>query len=329
MMALLQADGGHSVLHPASAHARDVVHLWWWMFWVAAVVWLIVSIMAVLGARHRHDAGSEVPDVYPDPVGEQRAKRNVFVATLFTAAILIAFMGFDMAVGRAESNHGHAADANGMIVKVVGHQWWWEFVYEDSDPSRRMLTANELHVPVGRPVTLRLESPDVIHSFWLPNVTGKQDAVPGYHGSLTFIPDSAGVYRGLCAEFCGEQHAKMQFIVVAEPLDKFRTWYAAAMQPSYPPTDSLRAEGLKVFLSGPCATCHAIDGTPARATVGPILTHFGSRRTLASGARANLPGELAAWIIGPQSIKPGTKMPATKLPDQSLKALVAYLESLK
>jgi cytochrome c oxidase subunit 2 len=184
-------------------------------------------------------------------------------------------------------------------------------------------------VPVGVPVNLVLKSPDVIHSVWVPRLAGKQDAVPGYRGSLTFKADTAGVYGGVCAEFCGAQHAKMRFTVVAHEQQEFDEWYAIQRAPAPHPTDSLLLAGQQAFLSSTCATCHAISGTPAFATRGPNLTHVGSRRDLAAGAVPNTSDNMLRWIINPQAIKPGTQMPATTLQSQQLPALVAYLRSLK
>jgi cytochrome c oxidase subunit 2 len=174
-----------------------------------------------------------------------------------------------------------------------------------------------------------MTSDDVIHSFWAPNLDGKKDLIPGHETRTWFRADSAGIYRGQCAEFCGHQHAKMAFFIVAEPRIQFEHWLESQKSEASKPSDSLAQEGERVFLSGTCAMCHSISGTSAGSKFGPDLTHLASRRTIAAGTLPNNVGNLAGWILDPQSIKPGVKMPASKLDPQSLQALLAYLGTLK
>jgi cytochrome c oxidase subunit 2 len=196
-------------------------------------------------------------------------------------------------------------------------------------PQQNVTTANEIHVPVGRPVVFEVTSRDVIHSFWAPNLNGKKDLIPGYQRSLWFKADTPGVYRGQCAEFCGHQHAKMAFFIVAEPPAQFAAWLDAQRKPAPQPTDSVAHRGLQVFLASPCVMCHAIQGTSAGATFGPNLTHLASRRTIAAGTLPNTRGNLAGWIVDPQRIKPGANMPPNGLHPQDLQALLTYLQGLK
>jgi cytochrome c oxidase subunit 2 len=214
-------------------------------------------------------------------------------------------------------------------IDVVGHQWWWEVKYPDPDSHNDVAAANEIHVPVGRPVLIKMTSQDVIHSFWAPNLAGKKDLVPGHETITWFRADSAGVYRGQCAEFCGHQHAKMAFYIVAEPRLQFESWLQKQRNEAEQPSDSLRLAGERVFLSGPCAMCHTVAGTGAGGNIGPDLTHLASRRTIAAGTLPNNTGNLAGWILDPQGIKPGAKMPPTRLEPEQLQALLAYLEGLK
>ena len=311
-------------LFPASGEARDVATLWWTMLAVAGVVWLAVVVAMLLALRRERQSPprSEAPDLRPEPAGSRKA---IFVATLLTIGILFFFMGYDFFLGRRVPQHRH----EGLTITVQSRQWWWEFIYEDTVPSKRVSTANELHVPVGVPVNLVLKSPDVIHSAWVPRLAGKQDLVPGYTGSLVFTADTAGTYTGFCAEFCGAQHANMRFLVIAHPQAEFDAWYANERAPSLPPTDSVLLAGQRAFLAGSCATCHAIAGTPTYATRGPNLTHVGSRRTLAAGALPNTPDAMMRWIRDPQGVKPGTYMPPANLSPDALRPLVAYLQSLK
>jgi cytochrome c oxidase subunit II len=250
----------------------------------------------------------------------------VLVATGATIAILFVFLIFDVLVGRSiTTNPGKGA----LQIRVTGHQWWWEVQYRDSLPKNWVTTANEIHVPVGRPVVFELRSTDVIHSFWPPNLSPKRDQIPGDENSLWFRADSAGVYRGQCAEFCGHQHAKMAFLIIADPPSEFAGWLGRQRDTALTPTDSLARRGKDVFMASPCVMCHAISGTSAGSRIGPDLTHLASRRTLAAGTLPNTRENLMGWIVDPQAIKPGVKMPANQLSGPDLVALVAYLETLK
>ncbi len=308
---------------PATKYAHSVATLWWTMFGVATVVWLTVVVFTITASvRKRAPIDTNQPYLGEESPGTRKA---IFAAFVATCAVLFFFMGYDFVLGRETPQHVHQ---QGLDVTVRSRQWWWEFIYNDTVPDKRLLVANELHVPVGVPINLKLESVDVIHSVWAPRLSGKQDAVPGYTGSLTFTADTAGVYPGVCAEFCGAQHAKMRFTVIAHPKKEFDDWYAFQRTPAPPPPDSL-VGGQTVFLTGPCATCHTIAGTPAFATNAPPLTHVASRRDLAAGAVPNTFENMMTWIVNPQAIKPGTQMPATKLSASQLQALVTYLRSLK
>ena len=250
----------------------------------------------------------------------------VLLATGVTTAILFVFLIFDVSVGRTiTTNPGNGA----LQIRVTGHQWWWEVQYRDSLPKNWVTTANEIHIPVGRPVVFELRSTDVIHSFWPPNLSPKRDQIPGDENSLWFQADSVGVFRGLCAEFCGHEHAKMGFLVFAESPENFARWLARERDTAATPTDSLAQRGREVFLGSSCVMCHAIAGTPAGSRIGPDLTHLAGRQTLAAGTLPNTRSNLTGWIVDPQAIKPGAKMPPNQLNGPDLLALVAYLESLR
>ena len=216
-----------------------------------------------------------------------------------------------------------------LVVEVTGYQWWWKLRYLDPDPTKIVTTANELHVPVGRPVVLRLRAGDVIHSFWVPSLHGKRDLIPGQVNTLTLRADKPGVYRGQCAEFCGHAHAKMGLLVIAESPEEFGRWRDAQLRPAEPPRTAQQKHGRRVFETTSCALCHAVEGTEAGATMGPDLTHLMSRLTLAAGALPNTRGHLAGWITNAQSLKPGARMPNITLPPDDLQAVVAFLETLK
>jgi cytochrome c oxidase subunit 2 len=317
-----------SALEPAGRQAAHIEGLWWFAFWTAAAVYLLTIgalVWATLHGTNRPEP-SAAGIVEPPPEGERRLLRGVVGATGATLVVLLAFLVVDLFTSRSLVALQREP---AMIVKVTGIQWWWRVEYVDTNPSRTVLTANELHIPVGRPVQVELNSQDVIHSFWVPALQGKRDLVPGLKNRLWLRADRAGIYRGECAEFCGHQHAKMAFMVIAEPQADFDRWYAAQQRPAAPPTDSLRAQGLATFEGRACAVCHQIRGTRAAGHVAPDLTHLASRLTIAAGALPNRRGHLGGWITDPQSIKPGTRMPPNSLPPGELHALLAYLEGLK
>lgn len=217
------------------------------------------------------------------------------------------------------------APTGALEIKVAAHQWWWEFDYPDGAKA-----SNELHIPVNRPIRLSLESADVIHSFWVPQLGGKRDVVPGQINELTFIANVVGMYPGQCAEFCGLSHANMRFRTFVDSPDDFAKWDRdqLAGPVATPASDQLASDGAKVFADSPCTTCHMIQGI-SKGYIGPDLTHFGGRTTLAAGVLKNTPENVAKWIEDPQEIKPGANMPPLLLPGPKLDALVAYLESLK
>jgi cytochrome c oxidase subunit 2 len=312
----------HSVLDPSSPGTRLIDRLWDAMYLTSIVVFVLV-VAALLWAALRRRA-SEPPG--PEPATERGLTLAVALATGLTVLILFGFLAYDIAVGRQLTrNPGNSA----LQIRVTGHQWWWEVQYRDSIAQNWVTTANEIHVPVGRPVALELRSNDVIHSFWPPSLSQKRDLIPGDVNSLWFQADTPGVYRGQCLEYCGLQHAKMAFLVIADGPDSFATWLARQRDTAMTPTDELTRRGQEVFLTSSCVMCHAISGTPAGSRIGPDLTHLASRRTIAAGTLPNTRGNLAGWILDPQRIKPGTRMPPNQLEPADLHALLAYLESLE
>jgi len=214
-----------------------------------------------------------------------------------------------------------------LSIRLTGHDWWWEIRYEDRLPERVFETANEIHVPVGQPVRMGLAAADVIHSFWVPSLAGKMDLIPGRDNSTTIIAERPGIYRGQCAEYCGDQHAHMNILVVADPPQDFAAWREAELKPAADVTAN--DPGRQIFLSKGCQLCHAIRGTPAVSRVGPELTHLGSQRTLAADTLPLTHSNLVAWIAEPQKIKPGCNMPAIGLSGAEREAVAAYLERLK
>jgi len=327
---MLQLDGlrgalNQSALESSGPQAARIERLWWFAFIIASVVY--VTTMGALWwaarrARRRELRGEHVDETEAEP----RMTRGVTWATAATIVILLVFLVTDLSVGRTLSP---VPDKHPLTVEVTGHQWWWEVSYADTSAHGRFTTANEIHVPVGRPVLFVLHSQDVIHSIWVPNLAGKKDLIPGYTQSWWFQADTAGLYRGQCAEFCGLQHAKMAFHVVAESPERYARWVSRQQQPAVSSTDSVASRGRELFLTGSCAMCHSIEGTSAGSHVGPDLTHVASRRTIAAGTLPNTRGALAGWIVDPQRIKPGTHMPPNHLKPQDLDALLTYLQSLE
>jgi cytochrome c oxidase subunit 2 len=216
-----------------------------------------------------------------------------------------------------------------LTIKVRGLQWWWGIEYQGPTPDQRFETANEIHIPVGRNVRLQLEGIDVIHSFWVPSLAGKQDLIPGRPNELVVRAERAGVYRGQCAEFCGLQHAHMAFFVIAEEQSAFDQWVRSQRQQAAAASDPEAVAGQQAFMSKPCAACHTIRGTSAQGTTGPDLTHVGGRKYIGAGLLETTRGSIAAWIADPQTLKPGNNMPLVPLNSEELRSISAYLTGLK
>jgi cytochrome c oxidase subunit 2 len=266
--------------------------------------------------------------VIEPPREQERKRRNVVIsAVTITVIILFVFLIASYSAGRsmtAELEH-----KNGLNIELTGHQWWWEVRYDDVDASNIFTTANEIHIPVGVPVTFSLKAADVIHSFWVPNLAGKKDLIPGKSNTIWLQADKPGVYRGQCAEYCGLQHARMALWIVAEPQEQFNAWRQNQTQTSTTPASDSQKRGQQVFLTSTCVMCHAINGTPAGSNIGPNLTHVASRNMIAAATLVNTREHLAQWIKDSQQYKPGNKMPQNNLSDADLQSLVDYLQSLK
>jgi cytochrome c oxidase subunit 2 len=245
-------------------------------------------------------------------------------AVVGTGLVLLAIASFF-----ADRSMAKAAAHEKLSITLTANQWWWDVQYNSADVSRMVRTANELHLPVGVPVHIYLNSSDVIHSFWVPSLGGKQDLIPGRQNDITLVPNKIGIYRGQCAEFCGAQHAHMSLVVNVDSYPDFIKWWQHQLQTAPAPTNPLVQAGYNYVTSGPCSSCHAIAGTPAAARFGPDLTHLASRRSIAAGTMPMSKGNLYGWVEDPQSIKPGSRMPTIGLEPQQLHAVVAYLETLK
>ena len=302
---------GQSVLTPHSGPAHSIATLWWVMFGVACVGFTIVAVLLLLGWIRRNRAA------LPFGGGERAATGLVIGLGIATPLVLLTalFVWSDVFVIRTTA--APSPKSTGLTVHVIGHQWYWEIKYN----SGHFTTANELHIPVKSRVDVVGTSADVIHSFWVPELNRKIDLIPGRTTSVLLEANRAGTYIGQCAEFCGQQHAHMQLVVVADPGERFPRWFFDQSKPA--------SHWLPLFAQKGCANCHRIRGTPADAQVGPDLTHIASRELLASGTIPNDRAHLRAWLQNPQKIKPGAKMPKLPLSPRDLDALVSYLESLK
>jgi cytochrome c oxidase subunit II len=304
-----------SALHPAGPAASKIAALTWVMVGAFGAVFVLVTalILAAVFRKPRTDAS-------PPPLG--RTRFIVAGGVGLPVVVLVPLLIYSL-----ETSSALRTPAEGPTVRVVGHMWWWEVHY----PDHGIVTANELHIPVGERVRVDLESADVIHSFWVPRLNGKRDMIPGLKTVTWIQADEPGVYRGQCAEYCGDQHAKMAFHVVALAPDELRAWVSDRQRHRSAPEPPEQARGRALFTSAGCAKCHAVRGNAPTdpATSGPDLTHIGSRRTLGAAALPNNRGNLAGWVTDPRPIKPGVKMPATYLHADDRDALVNYLESLK
>jgi len=278
---------------------------------------MVATFWAVL-RRRRHDDDS--------PRADRRLVVSVSLATVMTVLVLGTVLFVTVIAGRGLASPG---GPGAVTLDVIGHQWWWEFRYRDVTPAEWVTSPNELHIPVGLPIGVTAESRDVIHSFWVPNLQGKRDLIPGQITRTWMQADEPGVYRGQCAEFCGHQHAHMAFVVVAEPMPQFLQWLQRQRQSAPEPVTTEERRGRDVFLTSSCALCHTIRGTVAGSRVGPDLTHVASRMSLAAGTVPNTRGHLAGWVVNAQAIKPGVRMPPQTLRPDDLQDLLAYLRSLR
>ena len=305
-----------SVLEPAGPQAAAIEGLWWLIFSITTAVF--VAVMAVLAWAVVRRSNRQSSDVM--------MTRWVAGASGITVLILFGWLAASVAVGRAS---GSPQMRDAVTINITGRQWWWQLEYVDTQPSNRFRAANEILIPVGRPVVVNVTSRDVIHSFWVPNLHGKRDLVPGYVTSLWFQADREGVYRGQCAEFCGLQHANMAMFVRAVPESDFQQWVAAQRRPALEPASDTAHRGREVFMKATCPQCHAIRGTLAGGAYGPDLTHVGSRTAIGAGILPNTEDNLKRWIRNPHQFKPGNKMPPHDLTDGDLQAVAEYLRSLK
>lgn len=305
--------------------ANLIRSLGWALTGISCLVALIVGIM-VLYAFFR----SRTPQESPSDIGREhpdRAIRMIFTGGVaLPGLILIGAFGATLGV---QNKLAPLPTAPAATIEITGHRWWWEVRYDGLTPDETVTSANELHLPVGEPVRVKVMASDVVHSFWIPQLAGKMDAIPGQENWMWIEATDPGTYRGECTEYCGVQHAHMDLVVVAQSPDQFTAWLASERRPAATPTDSLATAGEHVFHRASCLACHAIRGTDMIATLGPDLTHIGSRQMIGAGLLPNTHNALGSWISNAPALKPGIVMPKIPLDSADLRAVTAYLETLK
>ena len=318
---LLAGCGGwQSATDPNGPVARDLHALNLLFITVCGLVWVVVIVVLAVGLLRRAPPTREA--------AAQAERRSTTVVGGAVVATVLIIAGLTLASYFATRSIA-SDNPHELVIRLRGYQWWWEVTYADERPDRVIRTANEIHIPVGRPVRFELGAADVIHSFWVPNLSGKQDMIPGRNNSIVLTADRPGSWRGQCAEFCGLQHAHMALLVVAEPEEEFERWRSAQLAEADAPETPEEEAGRRVVEGKACAACHTVRGTEAAGNLGPDLTHVAGRQYLAAGMLPTTRGAFAAWIADPQSVKPGNNMPMVPLSADELQAVSAYLARLR
>ena len=302
------------VLDPASKDARAIGGLFLAVFLVClAILAVVAALICTSLFRFRSRDTNPPPQVF----GRHRSE------TIWAIPPVLIVLIFSLLSAKVIVTD--SAGAGDPDVVVIGHQWWWEVRY----PESRAVTANEIHIPFGRRLRVRVESADVIHTFWVPQLGPKMEMIRGHPNFVWLEAERAGIYEGACSQFCGDQHAWMRFLVIAEPERQFKQWLDRQARPAEGTASGAAQAGRNFFFAQTCANCHAVGGTSAVATAGPDLTHLVTRRQLASGLLDNTPQNLTHWLRDPQQLKPGCQMPNFNLNDNQVSELVAYLEGLR
>lgn len=304
-----------SAMAPHGTQAGQIAHLAWLLFAAATIVLTIVAAAAWLAIRGTARMRAALA----------QERSIVALGILFPAVTLTALLGYDVWLMRA---HLHADDRDALRIEVTGEQWWWRVAY--AAPGARVAGANEVRIPVGRPVSFTLKAADVIHSFWVPSLAGKVDMIPGRDTRLRLTAERPGVYRGQCAEYCGGPHALMAFHLVAMPASDYDAWLAREAAPALAPANDTQRRGEQLFAAAGCGSCHTVRGTAAAGTIGPDLTHLGGRRSIGADTLPLTQPNLVRFIADGQHVKPGNRMPPFRIftPDEQ-EALSAYLLSLR
>jgi len=320
-------NGLHDVRLPAGPQAAALAELWTIMLWVCVLVFVLA--MAALAISIRRAASNRHEGKAPAAIDASRVSTlQRWIGGGVAASSLLLF-GLLFASFRADRALAALSLQGAVHIDLTAHQFWWEARYEPHEPMLTFATANELHVPVGQPVLMRLRSDDVIHSFWVPSLAGKKDLIPGRETTLAYRADRAGVYRGQCAEFCGYQHAHMAIVVIAEPPDDYARWLETQRRPAVAPSSAEERRGRDLVEQTSCAMCHAINGTRARGQRAPDLTHLATRGSLGAGVLPNTYAARIDWVNDPHRFKPGVNMPPLTAAPSDLAAISAYLGALR
>ena len=305
-------------LDPHSSIAGHEANLYKIILIMALVVFVLVEgALVFILVRDRHKKGDTKPA--PQIHGNTSLEVTWTVIPIFLVIAL-----FVMTVQTVNAVAAPAPSKSDINLHIIGHRWWWEFDY----PDLGIKTANELHIPVGATVQITLDSVDVIHSFWVPQLSGKTDVIPGQTNSMWLTADQIGVFHGQCAEFCGVDHANMRFRVIVESQADFDAWAANQQKDAPQPQTDLEKQGYKIITTGICSNCHTLDGTDAKGEIGPNLTHLYSRSTFAGSIIDLNENNIHNWLENTQAIKPGNNM-IVKLDDNEINVLMAYLKLLK
>ncbi len=327
-LAVAACSGSQTTLDPAADQASGLLSLLQLMTVVCGGMYVLVLCFLAFALWRRRGPGGPPADVDASATpGDDRRLARGLVG--WSALIVVGLTGLVIASFVTDRGLAAARSDDALDVRITGHQWWWRIEYRDPVADTWVETANELHLPAGRTARLALGAADVIHSFWVPNVAGKMDMIPGRPNVLDVTPRRIGWFRGQCAEFCGAEHARMALDVKVESPAEFAAWLADQRKPAAAAADPVAARGMRIVVEGPCGQCHVVRGTAAAGRPGPDLTHLGSRRSLAAGALPMSRGALQGWIAGPQAVKPGTTMPRVALDGADADAVSHYLETLR
>jgi cytochrome c oxidase subunit II len=313
-----------SYLRTFGPAADPVTRLNWGLLAISVFVVVLIGVLVLWGSLRKRPPQADADGRLP--VGAAHGGLAwIYIGAGISTLVLLGSAAWTLLTLAAVAA---PPGSSGLTIDVIGHQWWWEVRYTGSEPSQVVVTANEIHVPIGQPVRLKLSSADVIHSFWIPQLAGKTDMIPGQTNYAWLQADRPGDYRGQCGEFCGAQHAHMALHVIAEEPAAFDAWRRGQLAEGATPQAPDAVRGMAVFIAR-CSECHAVRGTSAAGKLGPDLTHLMSRRTIASGTLPNNTGTLSGWVADAQALKPGSRMPTLDLSPQDLHAVVSYLETLK
>lgn len=325
VLGCLSACGGpESTLNPGGPAAGNLAQIGWLiyiLFGVTATIMWVLLVWACIrkrGSLEHHESWNE-----------GGGQRWILIGGFAIPFVVLCGL-FVFAIERMSEFPLHDGHHGTPEIQVIGHQWWWEVHYLTGGPSAHFTTANEIHIPVGQPVDIELETQDVIHSFWVPALHGKVELIPGQPNFIRVQADHPGSFQGQCGEFCGQQHAHMRLLVVAQSPDEYEAWWNQELKPAAEPQNEEALHGRDVFQQTACALCHTVRGTLAQGKVAPDLTHLATRKYIAANTYKNNKANLEAWVTHAQSLKAGAEMPdLTEYKGTDLRALVAYLQELK